>query len=95
MVGKVPPPKWAMILFLAILVLHTVIGSILILLQPDMGILFGELLTLLIPTVLVPLRICEQTFERHFACGFPAPRTFSSPSPSRSLWLSSMINSRI
>ncbi len=52
MVGKVPPPKWAMILFLAILVLHTVIGSILILLQPDMGILFGELLTLLIPTVL-------------------------------------------
>ncbi len=52
MVGKVPPPKWAVLLFLAILVLHTVIGSILILLQPDLGILFGELLTLLIPTVL-------------------------------------------
>ncbi len=52
MVGKVPPPKWAVLLFLAVLVLHTVIGSILILLQPDLGILFGELLTLLIPTVL-------------------------------------------
>ena len=52
MVGNVPPPKWAVLLFFAVLVLHTVIGSILILLQPDLGILFGELLTLLIPTVL-------------------------------------------
>ncbi len=52
MIGKVPPPKWAVLLFLATLVLHTIIGSILVLTHPDLGILFGELLTLLIPTVL-------------------------------------------
>lgn len=52
MVGKVPAPKWAIFLFLAAVALHTVVGSLLVVAQPDLGILFGELLTLLIPTLL-------------------------------------------
>ncbi len=49
---KVPTPGWALLLFLTVLVLNTVINGILLVTVPNLGILLGELLAILIPTVL-------------------------------------------
>ena len=49
---KIPTPGWALLLFLAVLVLNTVINGILLVTVPNLGILLGELLAILIPTVL-------------------------------------------
>ncbi len=52
---KVPTPGWALLLFLTVLVLNIVINGILLATVPDLGILLGELLAILIPTALAVL----------------------------------------
>ena len=49
---KVPTPGWALLLFLFVLVLNIVINAVLLATVPDLGILLGELLAILIPTAL-------------------------------------------
>ena len=63
---RVPTPSWALLLFLTTLILNTVINSLLLVKQPDLGILFGELLAILVPTVLavVALRADVRTTLR-------------------------------
>jgi len=52
---KVPTPGWALLLFLTVLVLNFVVNGILLATVPDLGILLGELLAILIPTALAVL----------------------------------------
>ena len=52
---KVPTPGWALLLFLIVLVLNIVINAVLLATVPDLGILLGELLAILIPTALAVL----------------------------------------
>ena len=52
---KVPTPGWAFLLFLTVLVLNIVINAVLLATVPDLGILLGELLAILIPTALAVL----------------------------------------
>ena len=49
---KIPTPGWALLLFLVVLVLNIVINGILLATVPNLGILLGELLAVLIPTLL-------------------------------------------
>ena len=52
---KVPTPGWALLLFLTVLILNLVINTVLLATVPDLGILLGELLAILIPTTLAVL----------------------------------------
>jgi membrane protease YdiL (CAAX protease family) len=66
MKGKLPTPGWAGLLFLTTLVLNAVINGILLVTSPDLGILFGEPLAILIPTLLAVhfLRVDARTTLR-------------------------------
>jgi membrane protease YdiL (CAAX protease family) len=50
---KVPTPGWAVLLFLIASVLNTVVNGFLFATWPDLGILLGELLAILLPTLIV------------------------------------------